>query len=110
MTVTFIALLFWGWVLGALGALLAIPLTLLVKALLVDVDPRGHWLDALLREEPRAPRTMRAKRRMHARRAAWPPCGGCTTRAARPAGRTPRDPPRPDRPFGTAPRRALRER
>jgi predicted PurR-regulated permease PerM len=70
MTVTFIALLFWGWVLGALGALLAIPLTLLVKAMLVDVDPRGHWLDALLREEPRAPRTMRARRRMHARRAA----------------------------------------
>ena len=70
MTVTFIALLFWGWVLGALGALLAIPLTLLVKALLVDVDPRGHWLDALLREEPRAPRTTRARRRMHARRAA----------------------------------------
>jgi predicted PurR-regulated permease PerM len=70
MTVTFLALLFWGWVLGALGALLAIPLTLLVKALLVDVDPRGHWLDAILREEPRAPRTMRAKRRMHARRAA----------------------------------------
>src|SRR5690606_29619176 len=62
--------LFWGWVLGALGALLAIPLTLLFKALLVDVDPRGHWLDALLREEPRAPRTMRARRRMHARRAA----------------------------------------
>jgi predicted PurR-regulated permease PerM len=70
MTVTFIALLFWGWVLGALGALLAIPLTLLVKAMLVDVDPRGHWLDALLREEPRAPRTNRARRRMHARRAA----------------------------------------
>jgi AI-2 transport protein TqsA len=70
MTVTFIALLFWSWVLGALGALLAIPLTLLVKALLVDVDPKGHWLDTLLREEPRAPRTMRARRRMHARRAA----------------------------------------
>jgi AI-2 transport protein TqsA len=70
MTVTFIALLFWSWVLGALGALLAIPLTLLVKALLVDVDPRGHWLDTLLREEPRAPRTMRARRRMVARRAA----------------------------------------
>jgi AI-2 transport protein TqsA len=69
-TVTFIALLFWGWVLGALGALLAIPLTLLFKALLVDVDPRGHWLDVLLREEPRAPRTNRARRRMHARRAA----------------------------------------
>src|SRR3712207_9080305 len=45
----------------SLGALLAIPLTLLLKALLVDVDPRGHWLDALLREEPRAPRTSRAR-------------------------------------------------
>ena len=70
MTVTFVALLFWGWVMGALGALLAIPLTLLVKALLVDVDPRGHWLDVLLREEPRAPRTSRARKRVHARRAA----------------------------------------
>jgi predicted PurR-regulated permease PerM len=70
MTVTFIALLFWSWVMGALGALLAIPLTLLVKVMLVDLDPRGHWLDAVLREEPRAPRTTRAKRRMHARRAA----------------------------------------
>ena len=70
MTVTFVALLFWGWVMGALGALLAIPLTLLVKVMLVDVDPRGHWLDALLREEPRAPRTTRGRRRMHDRRAA----------------------------------------
>ncbi|MPQ96996.1 AI-2E family transporter [Modestobacter sp. I12A-02628] len=70
MTVTFLALLFWSSVLGALGALLAIPLTLLVKALLVDVDPRGHWLDVLLREEPRAPRTKRARRRVLDRRAA----------------------------------------
>jgi len=70
MTVTFLALLFWSWVLGALGALLAIPLTLLVKALLVDVDPRGHWLDVLLREEPRQPRTARARRRVNMRRAA----------------------------------------
>jgi predicted PurR-regulated permease PerM len=69
-TVTFVAVLFWGWVLGALGAFLAIPLTLLVKALLVDVDPRGHWLDAFLREEPRPPRTSRARERVHARQAA----------------------------------------
>lgn len=70
MTVTFVAVLFWGWALGALGAFLAIPLTLLVKALLVDVDPRAHWLDVLLREEPRAPRTSRARERAHARRTA----------------------------------------
>lgn len=69
-TVTFVAVLFWGWVLGALGAFLAIPLTLLVKALLVDVDPRGHWLDAFLREEPRPPRTSRGRERLHARQSA----------------------------------------
>jgi predicted PurR-regulated permease PerM len=69
-TVTFVALLFWGWVMGALGALLAIPLTLLVKALLVDVDPRNHWLDVLLREDPRPQRTRRARQRAHDRRSA----------------------------------------
>jgi AI-2 transport protein TqsA len=53
-TVTFVALLFWSWILGALGALLAIPLTLLAKTLLVDIDPRAGWADALLRAQ-RAP-------------------------------------------------------
>lgn len=48
VTVTVIALVFWGWLLGPLGAVLAIPLTLLVKALLVDVDPRARWADALI--------------------------------------------------------------
>lgn len=59
MTVTFVALVFWAWLLGPLGALLAIPLTLLVKALLVDADPRARWAGALggsLKREPRAPR------------------------------------------------------
>lgn len=51
VTVTFVALLFWGWILGALGALLAIPLTLLVKTLLVDIDPRANWANALLRQQ-----------------------------------------------------------
>ena len=46
-TVTFLALIFWAWLLGPLGALLAIPLTLLVKALLVDVDPTARWAIAL---------------------------------------------------------------
>jgi AI-2 transport protein TqsA len=96
MTVTFVALLFWGWVLGALGALLAIPLTLLLKALLVDVDPRGHWLDALLREEPRAPRTSRARRRMHARRTALASVRHLhLRRAAHPHGAEPAEPVEP---------------
>ena len=31
ITVTFLALVFWGWLLGPVGAVLAVPLTLLVK-------------------------------------------------------------------------------
>ncbi|WP_112263876.1 AI-2E family transporter [Lentzea terrae] len=48
-TVTFLALVFWAWVLGPLGALLAVPLTVLVKVLLVDLDPAAGWAAALLR-------------------------------------------------------------
>ena len=44
-SVTFTSLLFWSILLGPLGALLAIPATLLVKALFVDHSPCGP-LDA----------------------------------------------------------------
>ena len=47
-SVTFLSLVLWAWVFGALGALLAIPLSLLVKALLVDADPDTRWLRPLL--------------------------------------------------------------
>ncbi len=47
-TVTFLSLAFWTWVLGPLGALLAIPLTLFAKALLVDVDADSRWLRPLI--------------------------------------------------------------
>jgi AI-2 transport protein TqsA len=47
-TVAFVALLFWAWLLGPLGAILAIPLTLLTKALLIDIDPKAKWADSLL--------------------------------------------------------------
>lgn len=47
-TLTFLSLVFWAWVLGPLGALLAIPMTLLVKALLIDVDPEAKWVIPLL--------------------------------------------------------------
>jgi AI-2 transport protein TqsA len=48
VTVAMFSLVFWGWVLGALGALLAIPLTLLAKALLIDTDKSMHWLGVLI--------------------------------------------------------------
>jgi AI-2 transport protein TqsA len=55
VTVTFLALVFWAWLLGPLGAILAIPLTLLAKALLVDIDPQAKWADVLLRSSPTEP-------------------------------------------------------
>lgn len=50
-TVTLLALVFWSWVIGPLGALLAVPLTLMAKALLIDVDPRSRWLGTLISAE-----------------------------------------------------------
>ena len=47
-TTTFLSLLFWAEVIGALGTILAIPLTLFVKALLIDSDPRSHWVSIFL--------------------------------------------------------------
>jgi predicted PurR-regulated permease PerM len=47
-TLTFVSLVFWAWVLGPLGALLAIPLSLFVKAVLVDADPSAAWLQPIL--------------------------------------------------------------
>ncbi len=48
VTVTVVALVLWGWLLGPVGAVLSVPLTLLVKAVLVDHDPGAAWADALL--------------------------------------------------------------
>jgi AI-2 transport protein TqsA len=59
ITVTFLALLFWSWLIGPLGAVLAIPLTLLAKALLIDIDPRANWAGALIGS--RSPRKQKPK-------------------------------------------------
>ena len=47
-TVSFLSLVFWTWVLGPVGALLAIPLTLLAKCLLIDIDPTTLWIRPLI--------------------------------------------------------------
>ena len=47
-TITMVSLVFWAYALGAMGALLAVPLTLFAKALLVDADPEGRWLTPLM--------------------------------------------------------------
>ena len=48
ISLTFLSLVFWSFVIGPLGALLAVPLSLLAKALLVDADPDARWLDPLI--------------------------------------------------------------
>ena len=50
--VSFLSLLLWSSVLGALGALLALPMTLLAKAVLVDHDPQMRWVNAFISNEP----------------------------------------------------------
>ena len=55
VSVSFVSLVLWTWALGPLGALLAIPLSLLARALLVDVDPRVDWLRPLIAGRPTGP-------------------------------------------------------
>ncbi len=47
-TTAFLSLVFWAYVFGALGALLAIPFTLLVKTMLVDRDPKTRWINPFI--------------------------------------------------------------
>jgi AI-2 transport protein TqsA len=47
-SLTFLSLVFWSWVLGPLGAFLAVPMSLFAKALLVDVDPASSWVRPLI--------------------------------------------------------------
>jgi AI-2 transport protein TqsA len=45
---TFLSLVVWTFLLGALGALLAVPMTLLVRALFIDSDKRAAWVTPLI--------------------------------------------------------------
>jgi predicted PurR-regulated permease PerM len=47
-TITMLSLVFWAWALGPLGALLAVPLSLLMRALLIEADPAAAWAMPLI--------------------------------------------------------------
>ncbi len=50
-TTTFVSLVFWAGIIGGLGAVLAIPFTLFLKAVVIDSTPRLTWLGSLLSTE-----------------------------------------------------------
>jgi predicted PurR-regulated permease PerM len=47
-TITLLSLIFWAWALGAIGALLAVPFSLFMRAILVEADPTAHWVLPIL--------------------------------------------------------------
>lgn len=56
LTLSFISVLFWTFIIGPLGAILSIPLTLLARSLLLESNPRARWLrwlsgDSSVRED-----------------------------------------------------------
>jgi predicted PurR-regulated permease PerM len=48
--VVFLSLIFWGWLLGTVGMLLSVPLTMIVK-IGFENSPEGRWLAVLLSDE-----------------------------------------------------------
>lgn len=44
LTLSFFSVIFWTFVIGPLGAILSIPLTLLVRSLVLEGDPGARWL------------------------------------------------------------------
>ena len=60
-TAAFVSLVFWAYVLGTLGALLAVPATLFLKSVLLDNSVPASWVNALVSASPRKekPRAVR---------------------------------------------------
>ncbi|ROS75343.1 AI-2E family transporter [Cellulomonas sp. PhB143] len=44
LTLSFMSVVFWTFIIGPLGAILAIPLTLLVRSFILEPDPSSGWL------------------------------------------------------------------
>ncbi|HEX4688558.1 MAG TPA: AI-2E family transporter [Nocardioides sp.] len=47
-SITFLSMVLWSWALGPLGALLAVPISLMARAVIIDSDPATFWIRPLL--------------------------------------------------------------
>ena len=88
VTLSFLSVIVWTVVLGPMGAVLAVPLTLFVHAVLVGQDPDRLWARALLAGTSGAATEARAAGRRRGRRAETHPQQG-----RRRASDTPQPPP-----------------
>ena len=70
-TLAFASLIFWAFVLGPLGTILALPMTLLVKAVFVDADPSKAWLEPLISGGRGMPPPLSPKKRRWWRFVTW---------------------------------------
>lgn len=60
LTLSFFSVIFWTFVIGPLGTILSIPLTLLVRALVLEGDPGARWLRWLSGDTVRSGETVNA--------------------------------------------------
>ena len=75
-TLTFLALIVWTFLLGGLGAILAIPMTLLIRALFVDSQPQHRWVRLLFSSGPPSGTTPKKHKKPVPVAAAEPPADG----------------------------------
>ena len=77
-TMSFLSLIIWAFLLGPLGAILAVPASLLFKAVLLDVDPAARWLQLFFGDEPDFSKKPKAAKSKAAKEKAAPPAAEST--------------------------------
>ena len=77
-TMSFLSLIIWAFLLGPLGAILAVPASLLFKAVLLDVDPAARWLQLFFGDEPDFSKKPKATKSKAAKEKAAPPAAEST--------------------------------